>query len=140
MPDLPDRPKGKPFSIRLTEAEKDLIRRKAGNAPLGAYLRAAALGVAVSTRSPPRPRPIKDHGSFAQLLGLLGQSRLSSNLNQLAKAASIGVLPLTEETENEVRLACKQITEMRSLLMAALGVTATGDSESPASSEPEATK
>ncbi len=62
-----------------------------------------------------------DHVILAQLLGALGKSRLASNLNQIAKAANIGALPVTEELEAELHTACAEIGEMRDTLMTALG-------------------
>ncbi|MEJ7926700.1 hypothetical protein WG908_08030 [Sphingobium sp. AN641] len=57
-------------------------------------------------------------------MALLGQSRLSSNVNQLAKAANSGSLPVTPETESDLRHACRDIAEIRRMLMRALGLDA----------------
>jgi len=76
---------------------------------------------------PPRKRgkqPVKDHEKLAQLLGLLGQSRLSSNLNQLAKASNTGSLPLTPETEAALLQAASEVARMRNLLIEALNLEA----------------
>lgn len=124
MADRADHPKGKPFSVRLTEAEKEDIRRRAGETPLGAYLREAALGHALPARASPQPWRIKDREAIARVLGLLGSSRLASNLNQLAKAANLGSLPVTQETEADLRRACADIAAMRAALMQALGIQA----------------
>jgi hypothetical protein len=59
---------------------------------------------------------------LGQLLALLGQSRLANNLNQLAKAANQGSLPVTAEIEAELQQACAHILEMRLLLLKALGI------------------
>jgi hypothetical protein len=53
---------------------------------------------------------------------MLGQSRLSSNLNQLAKAVNTGALPVTPETESEIVAACASVTAMRYDLLNALGL------------------
>ena len=66
-------------------------------------------------------RPVKDKQSLAKLLGMLGQSRIANNLNQLAKAANIGTLPVTPETERDIRRACAEIQLMRMELLRALG-------------------
>jgi hypothetical protein len=53
---------------------------------------------------------------------MLGQSRLSSNLNQLAKAVNTGSLPVTPETERELRQAARDVMVMRRMLIDALGL------------------
>lgn len=89
--------------------------------PLGAYIKAKALG-----DKPLRIRrtglAVEDRRTLAKALALLGRSRLSSNLNQLAHAANIGSLPMTPETEAELLSALRDVREMRRLLMAALGL------------------
>lgn len=56
------------------------------------------------------------------MLADLGRSRLSNNLNQLAKAANLGALPLTQEVEAELSAACAAIRYMRHALLVALGI------------------
>ncbi len=93
----------------------------AGSRPLGHYIRDRALQGDAEPRAA-RNSPVKDTESLGRLLGLLGQSRLSSNLNQIAKAANQGSLPMTEETEADIRQACADVLEMRLLLLRALGI------------------
>lgn len=91
--------------------------------PLGAYIRSRLLHEPASDRPlRQRKRPVKDHQALGQLLGELGKTRLANNLNQLAKAANSGSLPLTPETENALREACNGIHWMRTTLMQALGL------------------
>lgn len=66
--------------------------------------------------------PVWDAEALGRVLGALGQSRLSSNLNQLAKAVNTGSLPVTPETEADLVAACRDVAAMRSLLMRALGI------------------
>ena len=54
--------------------------------------------------------------------GLLGQSRLSSNLNQLARSANTGSLPITPDTEAALMSAAADVQEIRRLLIAALNL------------------
>lgn len=56
------------------------------------------------------------------MLALLGQSRLANNLNQLAKASNLGVLPIDQSTEEELLRAAREVSEMRALLIRALGL------------------
>jgi hypothetical protein len=74
-----------PFSIRLSEAERARLKCEAGPQPLGTYIRARLLA------EPGRPvrrasssLTLEDRKALAQALALLGQSRIASNLNQLA--------------------------------------------------------
>lgn len=74
---------------------------------------------------PPRRRsknPVKDHKALAQALGLLGQSRISSNLNQLARSANTGSLPVTPDTEVALMKALDEVHEIRRLLIEALNL------------------
>jgi len=64
---------------------------------------------------------VKDKEALGRVMGALGASRLSSNLNQLAKAVNTGSLPVTPETEEELREACREIAELRADLLKALG-------------------
>ena len=115
-------PETRPFSIRLTDAERDALSARAGRTPLGTFIKAAVLS---GNLTPPRRRPVRpitDHVAIARVLAALGDSRLSSNLNQLAKAVHLGTLPVTEETEAELIAACADIAAIRRDLLEALGL------------------
>ena len=89
--------------------------------PLGAYI----LKKVFNGEAAPRRRsktPVKDHKALAQVLGKLGQSRLSSNLNQLARSANTGSLPVTPDTEAALLEAVAEIREIRRLLLQALNL------------------
>lgn len=118
----------KPFSIRLTEDEKRLLLECAGRLPLSTYVRNLLLDG--STRAARRrpANPVKDHQALARVLAALGQSRIANNLNQLAKAANIGALPVTPETEEEISEAYTAVLAMRDDLMRALGLAEGGQS------------
>jgi len=112
-----------PFSLRLTFEERAALEQEAGDEPLGAYIRKKLLG---GKRKPRRRRsrtrkPLKDEKALGELLGKLGESRLASNVNQLAKAANSGSLPVTPDTEKALQNACDDVRAMRMLLMQALG-------------------
>lgn len=110
-----------PLSVRFTETEKARLRALAGNRPLGLFIRERALGGDAEPRARVR-QPVKDAEPLGRLLAPLGQSRLASNLNQLAKAANQGSLPVTAEVEAELRQACAEVHDMRLLLLRALGL------------------
>lgn len=119
---------GAPFSLRLTKEERKALDALADGQPLGTYIKDALLNRDIR----PRPRgakPVKDRAALAKLLGLLGQSRLSQNVNQLAKAANTGSLPLNEEVHKALLESCGAIHSMRDLLLTALGLTPGGAKE-----------
>lgn len=109
-----------PFSLRLSAEERAELIRRAGNKPLGAYIRAQLLGNATKPRRASR-QPAKDQQALARLLAELGKARLASNLNQLAKAANSGSLPVSQETEQALVQACEDVRHMRHALLSALG-------------------
>lgn len=93
---------------------------EAAGAPLGAYIKAKVLG-APPIRLRRSGHGVEDRRALAQALALLGRSRVSNNLNQLAYAVNIGALPVTPETEADLREALQAVRDMRALLLKALG-------------------
>ncbi|WP_227268445.1 hypothetical protein [Roseobacter weihaiensis] len=89
--------------------------------PLGAYIRQKLFDGELTPRRTRGNAPVKDHAALGKVLGALGASRLSSNLNQIAKAAHMGALPVTPELEQELSEACTSVRNMRADLMRALG-------------------
>ncbi|GJL72913.1 MAG: hypothetical protein NMNS01_21120 [Nitrosomonas sp.] len=115
-----------PFSLRLTAEERKRLNEMAGNQPLGSYIRDRLFGEkAEKRRKVKKPKP--DTALLAYVLSELGQSRLASNINQLAKAANMGTLDVTPEIEQEIEQACREIQAMRALLITALGVMPEND-------------
>ena len=109
-----------PFSLRLTNEERELLNRKAGKKPLGSYIREQLLGGQAQPRQ--KVRKVRyDDKLIAQLLAELGQSRIPSNLNQLAKAVNTGTLGLPSDVERDLLEACRAIISMRDNLLVALG-------------------
>ena len=109
-----------PFSLRLTVEERKRLDELAGNQPLGSYIRNRILGEQTEKRRKIK-KPTPDTALLALVLGEFGRSRLASNINQLAKAANIGILDVTPETEREIVQACAEIQAIRVLLITALG-------------------
>jgi hypothetical protein len=111
-----------PVSLRMTFEQKAQLERDAAGMSVAAYIRWRLF----DPDSPaPRTRgkfPVKDHQALTKLLGLLGQSRIANNLNQLAKAANSGGLPLSPDTERALTEAATDIAEMRRLLLGALNM------------------
>lgn len=115
------KPAPPPFSLRLTFEERQQLEADAGDMPLGAFIRKRLLGDGAAHRKRKGNSPVKDKAALARVLGALGQSRLSSNLNQLAKAVNTGSLPVTPETEADLKAACRDIAALRADLLRALG-------------------
>ncbi len=116
-----------PFSLRLTFEERAMLERMAGDRPLGAFIRKQLFGENATPRALHQRKPGPDKKALAQALSALGQSRLSSNMNQIAKAAHLGTLPLGPELEGELSKACADIRSMRDALIQALGIKPEAD-------------
>lgn len=111
-----------PFSLRLSAEERARLAAEAAGAPLGTYIRAKLLGEPVPARVRKSGISIDDRRALAQLIALLGRSRVFSNLNQLAHAANTGSLPVTPETEAALAQALVDLHEIRALLLTSLGL------------------
>lgn len=115
------KPRPAPFSIRLSDAERAQLEAEAKGAPLGAYIKAKALeGEPLRIRR--SGSSVQDQTALVRVLALLGQSHLANNLNQLARAANSGSLPMTPETEACLRQALDDVRVLRRLLITALGL------------------
>lgn len=128
--DLGKPPKGKyppPFSLRLTFEERARLEKEAAGMSLGAYIRTRLLGGDATPRRTRGKFPVKDHKALARALAALGASRLSNNLNQLAHSANMGGLPVTPETEAELKEAYRAVQDIRAELMKALGSSPGGE-------------
>ena len=110
-----------PYSIRFTFEERARLDANRGRKALAAHIRERLFGDDVSPRRKTGNSPIKDAEALGRVLGALGASRLSSNLNQLAKAVNTGSLPVTPETEEELAEACREVRALRADLLRALG-------------------
>ncbi|MEX2495601.1 MAG: hypothetical protein WD448_05895 [Woeseia sp.] len=119
MPD-PTKRAPAPFSLRLTQEERQQLDKQAGDVPLSVYIRSRLFDASAASK---RDRqPASDHKTLAQILGQLGQSGLASNIADLAHAARSGSVPLDPETQKALRAALADIREIKSQLMGALGI------------------
>ena len=87
---------------------------------LGAYIRSELLGDKAVKRRVLRKPQVNDQ-KLALVLSALGESRLSQNLNQLAKHANMGTLDVSDNVNQQLEDACIAVASMREVLMAALG-------------------
>ena len=113
-----------PFSIQFTFEERAALDRAAAGQPLAVYVRSRLFDDSLPPRRTRGKHPVKDHIALAEVLSQLGQARIANNLNQLARAANSGSLPVTPETEKALADACADIRWMRDRLMAGLGLPA----------------
>ncbi len=110
-----------PFSLRLTFEERARLEEAANGVPLGAYIKAVLFSEDLKKVRQRNKKPVGDQEALGRVLAALGQSRLSNNLNQLARAVNTGTLPVHPEIEDELREACTDIAAMRKDLLRALG-------------------
>ena len=114
-----------PFCLRLTFEQRAKLEAGAAGMSLASYIHWRLFD---PDQPPPRQRgkaPVKDQEAIARVIGLLGQSRIANNLNQLAKQANLGTLPVTPDTEAALLEAAADISAMRDMLVRALGLDAT---------------
>lgn len=108
------------IGFRVTASEKQELLRLAGRKPLSRFIRDTLLDGIQRTRKAYR-KPKRDDVLLGKVLAALGHSRLSSNLNQIARASNRGALPVTEELCADLQSACLDVRAMRMALMMALG-------------------
>ena len=111
-----------PVTLRLTPEERARLEELAAGMTLSAYIRACVFAEEEQKRRKQRPKStIEDKKAVAEALALLGQSRIASNLNQLAYHANLGVLIVSDEEKAQIAEANGHLLAIRTLLMQALG-------------------
>ncbi|MCW2308961.1 hypothetical protein [Rhodobium gokarnense] len=115
-----------PISIRVSEGERDELKRRAGSLPLSTFIRQAVLGEGVAPRRSPRAVS-GDRVLLARVLAALGQSRIIGNLHRLAEAAESGSLYVDDQVSAAIRQACEDVRILRLAVLQALGKRKPGD-------------
>ena len=110
-------------ALRLSEDELARLKKLCDSMTYSAYIRKCLFGKHATPRKVRSRSPVKDEEALAQVLGLLGQSRIANNLNQLAHEANCGTLLLDEQAYNELNEAYVHICFMRTELIRALGLS-----------------
>ena len=110
-----------PLTIRLTAEERARLEELASGITLSAYVRACVFAEDTRLRKTRPADAAEDKKAAAEALALLGQSRIASNLNQLAYHANIGALIVGEDEKAQIREANAHLAAIRALLMQALG-------------------
>ncbi|NYI29331.1 plasmid mobilization relaxosome protein MobC [Sulfitobacter geojensis] len=111
-------------TLRLSVEDHERLMAMADGMALSTFIRAKALGEALPRRKPRSTASVVDKQALAQILGLLGQSRIANNLNQLAYHANIGSLAVEARTEEEITEAYEHVLFLRHTLLKALGMRA----------------
>ncbi len=109
--------------MRLSPENRARLERDAAGMSLGSYIHWRLFD---PDAPPPRHRgkaPVKDHVALSKALAALGQSRIASNLNQIARAIHTGVIVVTPEVEGELVEAARYIAAIRDMLIEALGLS-----------------
>lgn len=111
-----------PVSVRFTPEERELLEKAAKGRSLSSFIRDQVLAENATRRKIRNRMPVEDEQELARVLGLLGQSRIANNLNQLAKDANCGVLVMEPETRKQIEEAYAHVKSMRDSLVRALGL------------------
>lgn len=112
-----------PFSLRLTLEERFILEKRASGMPLGAFIRSSLFDCdAVPGMASIHPEIVDKRRLLPQILAKLGPSDDVKNLNEFARLAGNGALPLTPEIEAEIHKATTDITDMKTMLMKALRI------------------
>ena len=110
-----------PLTLRLTPEERVRLEELAAGMTLSAYVRACVFAEDAKLRKTRPSDKVEDKKAAAEALALLGQSRIASNLNQLAYHANIGALIVGEDEKAQIAEANTHLATIRALLMEALG-------------------
>ena len=123
-----------PFSLRLNKEERAELTKLAEGRPLGQFIKDAIFAKGLRPVSS-RKVPHHDRKQLAKLLGALGKSRIASNINQLAKAANSGSLPVNNEVLETLNESVTAIQWMRDTLIKAMGLKPQSQTESEVSDD-----
>lgn len=118
-----NKPKGT-ISLRVSPAEREALERAAAGTSLSAYVRERLFGETVTPRRTRGKHPVKDYEALGRLLATLGRSGLSERLNAALRQVEEGRIIVSAGLEEELRLSCTLVAEMRRDCVKALGLSA----------------
>lgn len=107
-------------TIRLTLAERAKLEELAAGMTLSTYVRACLFEREEKRRKRRPQTTVADKRAMAEVLALLGQSRIANNLNQLAYQANIGELEMDEREVRQIAEAYAYVGQMRQMLIKGL--------------------
>ncbi|CTQ58131.1 plasmid mobilization relaxosome protein MobC [Roseibium album] len=108
-------------TVRLSLDDYERLQTLAGGRALSVYLRAKGLEEPLPKRKTKSSVPIADRHVIAQLLGILGQSRIANNLNQLAYHANVGSFAIDDDARSQINEAYEHVLFIRKMLLRGLG-------------------
>ena len=111
------------ITLRLSKDELSRLKSFSHGMTLSAYIRKCLFGKNVTLRKVRNRVPVEDQKSLARVLGMLGETRIANNLNQIAYEANCGSLLLDEQTEIRLNEASKHVFYIRRELVKALGLS-----------------
>ena len=123
---LPSKKISPRITLRLTEDEDAKLRKLCEGITVSAYIRQRLFGEDTARRKRRSHVPVQDQASMAKILGMLGDSRIANNLNQLAFHANTGTLLIDDQTTDQINEAYDHICFMRDELIKALGLSGKG--------------
>lgn len=129
-----------PFSMRFTEEERKALETAAAGRPLAAYIRWLIFKKDMPDMPKKRTRGETadiDQKAIAKLIGAFGKSRISANINQLAKAANSGSLPVNHDVVESLNESVSAIHWMRDTLIKALGLKPQSEPEKEDDNDPQ---
>lgn len=110
-----------PFSLRLNGTERKRLESQAGSMPLASYIKSVVFADEAPKYRRRKKPPVAEQQLLAEVLARLGQTRTSSNLNQIAKHLNQGTLILDEKLEADLKRAVAEVAWLRATLIEALG-------------------
>jgi hypothetical protein len=108
-------------TLRLSVDDHERLKEMADGMALTTFIRAKVLNEQLPRRKRRSSASAGDKQAIAQILGLLGQSRIANNLNQLAYHANVGSLAMDELTRAQIEEANDHVIFLRQILLKALG-------------------
>ncbi len=109
-----------PLTLRLTVEERARLEELAAGMTLSAYVRACVFAEEERLRATRPADAIAEKKALAEVMGLLGHSRIASNLNQLAHHANLGLMIEDDRAKDQIAEANQHLLAIRTALMAAL--------------------
>jgi len=110
-----------PLTLRLTVEERARLEELAAGMTLSTYVRACVFAEEERLRATRPADAIAEKKAFAEVMGLLGHSRIASNLNQLAHHANLGLMIEDDRAKDQIAEANQHLLAIRTALMTALG-------------------
>jgi phosphoglycerate dehydrogenase-like enzyme len=109
-------------TLRLSVNDHERLIEMANGMALATFIRAKVLDDQLPRKKRRSYTAVADKQAIAQILGLLGQSRIANNLNQLAYHANVGSLSMDETTQAQIAEAHDHVVFLRQMLLKALGL------------------